>query len=215
MTKPWTPEFTTADVEVTEQEALFEGFFKLKKLHLTHRTFAGGSVTLQRELFWRDDAVAVLLYDPDRDTVVMVEQFRPGAIDHPRSPWLLEVVAGMVEAGEQPEQVARREAQEEAGATLGELMPITRYMSSPGGSREYLSLFCAPVDSSTLGGIHGLADEGEDIRVHTIPVQQAFELVANGGIDNAASIISLQWLQLNHSRLKQHWEGPDEVEVCA
>jgi len=215
MDKTWAPAFAGSDFAVTEEQSLYDGFFKLKKLTLDHRTFSGGRVVVQRELFWRDDAVGVLLYDPDRDTVVLVEQFRPGALDHPQSPWTLELVAGMVEPGETPQQVARREAEEEAGATLGELMPITRYMSSPGGSREYISLFCAPVDSSTLGGIHGLDSEGEDIRVHCLPVRAAFELVANGGIDNAASIISLQWLQLHHARLKQHWEGPDEVEVCA
>ncbi|MCV6588070.1 MAG: NUDIX domain-containing protein [Marinobacterium sp.] len=215
MADRWTPAFTRDDVEVTAETPLYQGFFSLKRLSVTHRTFSGGTVSVERELFWRDDAVGVLLFDPDRDQVVLVEQFRPGAIDHPHSPWSLELVAGVMEPSEQPEQVARREAEEEAGATLGELMPITRYMSSPGGSHEYVWLYCAPVDASTLGGIHGLADEGEDIQVHCLPVQQAFEMVAQGLIDNAATIITLQWLQLHHDRLKQHWEGPDEIEVCA
>lgn len=215
MTDTWTPAFGHGDVQVTDDEPIYEGFFQMRRIKLSHSCFNGGTVTVSRELFWRDDAVGVLLFDPDRDCVVLVEQFRPGAIDHHRSAWTLELVAGMVEEGETPEVVARREAREEAGATLGELMPITRYMSSPGGSREYISLFCAPVDSRTLGGIHGLQTEGEDIRVHCLNVTDAFELVADGGIDNAATIISLQWLQLHHARLKQHWEGPDESEVCA
>jgi len=211
MSKHWTPQLGHQHVTIHSEEPLHEGFFLLKKLKLSHRRFDGGDVTVERELFHRDDAVGVLLYDPDREHVVLVEQFRTGALDHPRSPWCLELVAGMVKPGEPHEQVARREAEEEAGATLGELMPITRYMSSPGGSREYISLFCAPVDSSTLGGIHGLAAEHEDIRVHCIPTEEAFKLVADGVIDNAATIIALQWLQLHHPRLKQHWEGFNEI----
>ncbi|WP_370298816.1 NUDIX domain-containing protein, partial [Pontibacterium sp.] len=146
-----------------------------------------------------------LLYDPAKESVVMIEQFRVGALDHPRSPWLLELVAGIVEQGETCEEVAHREADEEAGATLTELVPITRYLVSPGGTNEWISLYCARVDSAQMGGVHGLETEGEDIRVQVLPCKQVFEMVAEGRIDNAPSIIALQWLQLNRDDLNQRW----------
>lgn len=197
--------FDHSDVEVHKKELIYDGFFKMQKLVLSHARFAGGTVQVTRELFLRDDAVCVLLYDAPREKVVLVEQFRIGALDHPRSPWLLELVAGIVECGESAEDVARREAHEEAGAVLGEIVPITRYLVSPGGANEYISLFCAQVDSAGMGGVFGLVSEGEDIKVHVLPCDQVFAMVHNGQIDNAASIIALQWLQLNRADLKTRW----------
>lgn len=205
MSKNWKSALSHADVDVAKEETVYDGFFKMQKLELHHASFTGETVWVSRELFLRDDAVCVLLYDAPRDLVVMIEQFRIGALDHPRSPWVLELVAGIVEPGETPEQVARREAMEEAGATLGEVMPIMRYMVSPGGSKEYIELMCAQVDSQGLEGIHGLAHEGEDIQVHRFSTEDLFDMVSDGRIDNAASIIALQWLELNRDRLKARW----------
>ncbi len=205
MSDKWTPQLDHSNVKITETSMAYDGFFKMQKLRIEHASFTGEKVEVTRELFLRDDAVCVLLYDADRDRVVMIEQFRVGALDHPRSPWLLELVAGIVEPGETPEQVARREAIEEADAMLGEVVPITRYMVSPGGSREYIELLCAQVNSDGLGGIHGLAEEGEDIKVHHFASDELFAMVADGRIDNAPSIIALQWLQLNREKLQQRW----------
>lgn len=205
MSKGWQPEMNHRHVSTLQQEVLYDGFFKLTRLRLRYRRFDGDQLTVERELFQRDDAVGVLLYDPDLEQVVLVEQFRIGALDHPHSPWLLELVAGIVEPGERAEQVAQREAQEEAGAEIRQLVPLMRYLPSPGGSREYVELFCGRVDSAGLGGLHGLAEEHEDIRVHVLPTDTAFELVGNGRIDNAATIIALQWLQLHRETLKQRW----------
>lgn len=199
--------FDHSDVKVHEKECVYDGFFKMEKLVVSHARFAGGTVKVTRELFQRDDAVCVLLYDAPKDKVVLVEQFRIGALEHPRSPWLLELVAGIVEPGESAEDVARREAQEEAGAALGEVVPITRYLVSPGGANEYISLLCAQVDSAGMGGVFGLESEGEDIKVHVLPCDRVFAMVREGLIDNAASIIALQWLQLNQSELKRRWQN--------
>jgi ADP-ribose pyrophosphatase len=144
----------------------------------------------------------VLLYDPTRDAVVLVEQFRAGALTKTDAPWLLELVAGIVEPGESAEDVARRESVEEAGIELGELIPITGYLPSPGGCDEWIELFCALVDAPESGGVFGLDEEGEDIKVHVIPAIEAFALVQQRVVNNAAAIIALQWLQLNHDRLK-------------
>ena len=198
------PTFSHSDYELIARERAFDGFFKLDRLRIKHRLFDGGwSLPLERELFVRDDAVCVLPYDPKADTVLLIEQFRIGALADNRSPWLLELVAGIVEPGETVDDVAHREAEEEAGATLGELEPICSYHVSPGGSHETIHLVCGLLDSDGLGGIYGLAEEGEDIRALVVPRQQAYQSVVEGSINNAATIIALQWLELNHTRLQQ------------
>lgn len=198
--------FSQADVEVVEREECFRGFYKLDRLHLRHRLFAGGMGKLiSRELFVRHDAVCVLPYDPRRDEVVLIEQFRVGALDKSANPWLLELVAGLIDKDEQPEEVARREAVEEAGLTLGSLWPVCAYYPSPGGSDERVHLFVGRCDSVGAGGIHGLEEEGEDIRVHVLPFEDALARVRDGRIDNAASIMALQWLALNRDEVRGLW----------
>jgi ADP-ribose pyrophosphatase len=194
------------DVEISEREVCFSGFYQLDRLQLRHRQFAGGmGPLLSRELFVRRDAVCVLPYDPQRDCVVLIEQFRIGALDKSASPWLLELVAGLIDDGEQPEQVALREAVEEADLALTSLWPITQYYPSPGGSDERVHLFVGRCDSQGAGGVHGLAEEGEDIRVHVWPLEDALDAVKDGRIDNAASIIALQWLALNRAEVRGMW----------
>lgn len=181
-------------------------FFTLKRLRLRHALFEGGvSAELKRELFVRDDAVCALLYDPVRDAVVLLEQFRVGALHDAASPWLLELIAGIVEPGESVDQVAVREAQEEAGAVLEAIVPICTYHVSPGGSQERIHLLCARVDSEGLGGVHGLSEEGEDIRVLVVPRREAYDGVVCGRINNGPSIMALQWLELNHAALCRRW----------
>ena len=198
--------FSQADVEVVEREECFRGFYKLDRLHLRHRLFAGGMGKLiNRELFVRHDAVCVLPYDPRRDEVVLIEQFRVGALDKSRNPWLLELVAGLIDKNEQPEEVARREAMEEAGLTLGALWPLSVYYPSPGGSDERVHLFVGRCDSVGAGGIHGLEEEDEDIRVHVLSFEDALTRVRDGRIDNAASIMALQWLALNRDEVRGLW----------
>ncbi|WP_261843537.1 NUDIX domain-containing protein [Aliamphritea ceti] len=201
----WHPGFSRDDVEIVTNKTVYSGFFKVSELEIRHARFAGGSIDIRRELLHRGDAVCVLLFDPAMNAVVLIEQFRIGAVDKSPSPWLLELIAGMVEPGETAQDVARREAVEEAGAIIHDLMPITRYSPSVGGCDEYVDLFCARVDASNLGGLHGLEAEGEDIKVHVLPLCEAFELVVNGQIDNAGTIIALQWLQLNKETVLQRW----------
>lgn len=185
------------DIKILHQDTAYKGFFTIRRYELRHKLFGGGwSDTLSREVFDRAPVAAALPYDPVRDEVVLIEQFRIGALAQD-SPWLIELVAGIREGEESAEAMVHREMQEEAGLKAKQLIHIHNCWSSPGGSNEYLSLFCAIVDASTAGGIHGLAIEHEDIRVFTVPSQTAFDYVASGKINNAASIIALQWLQLN------------------
>lgn len=195
-------QFSQADCELAAREPLYSGFFRLERFRVRHRLFAGGwTETFAREVFVRHEAAVALLYDPPRERVVMIEQFRAPAIGKVANPWLLELVAGLIDKDEAPEEVARREAQEEAGCTVGALLPIARYLPSPGGSDEFVHLFLGIVDSEGLGGIHGLPDEHEDIRVHLVPLAGARDMLDAGRINNAATLIALQWLLLNHGRL--------------
>ena len=194
------------DVEVVEREACFRGFYQLDRLHLRHRLFAGDMGKLiSRELFVRHDAVCVLPYDPQRDCVVLIEQFRVGALDKSLNPWLIELVAGLIDKDEQPEEVARREAVEEAGLELAELWPLPQYYPSPGGSDERVHLYVGRCDSRGAGGVHGLEEEGEDIRVLVWSFDEALAALDDGRIDNAASIIALQWLALNRDKVRERW----------
>ena len=191
---------------VINKQFLYQGFFKLIGFDLKHDLFEGGeSRVLRRELLDRGQAAAVLPYDPVRDEVVLIEQFRIGACEDPSGPWLIETIAGLVEPGEPVEDLIHREAMEEAGCTVSDLVPIFHYYSSPGGSNEEIDLYIARTESGGLGGIHGLDHEGEDIRVHVMKSDDAFELLAQGRIDSAMPIIALQWLQLNRERIRSQW----------
>ncbi|MCJ8311857.1 MAG: NUDIX domain-containing protein [Saccharospirillaceae bacterium] len=190
---------------VTKRNTLYEGFYRLDKLTIEHDRYDGQSQFIERELLVRHDAVCVLLFDPLKDKIVLIEQFRVGAIEHGNA-WLLEIVAGLIDKDEQPEEVAHREAFEEAGVEISQLTPITQYQSSPGGTNEKIHLFIANVDSSKAFGTHGVEEESEDIKVVVISKNEAFELVNQGKINNASALISLQWLIINESKLRDLWQ---------
>lgn len=200
-----TSEFTHNDVEILSNTNSYDGFFKIQTLTLTHKLFEGGwSHPIKRELFVRGKAAGVLLYDRDNDSVILIEQFRIGSLlaesneeGQQNSPWLFELVAGIIEPGEAAEDVAIREAKEESGADIQDLIPICDYLVSPGGTNESLALYCAIVDSQHISGVHGLESEGEDIRVHVVAREEAIKAIYDGRINNAATIIALQWLELN------------------
>ncbi len=200
------PEFGREDVKVHSRKPLHEGYLRVEELMLSHRLFAGGdSGPFRRELIVRPRGVGLLLYDPPRRRAVLVRQFRVGMIDEGRSPWLLELVAGMVDPGEDPIAVARRECREESGLEPAELIPICQYYNSPGVGNEHISLFCGRVDSSAAGGIHGLAGENEDIEVVVMAFDDLVAAVEDGRINNAMTIIAVQWLRLRHGELLRRW----------
>jgi len=136
---------------------------------------------------------------------VLLEQFRVGALNDSESAWLLEIVAGGIEIGETPEAVAYRESEEEAGCKIEELILIHDFYTSPGGASERLKLYCAKVDSTNIGGIHGLQSEDEDILVTTVSSEKLFDLLAQQQIKSAIPIIAAQWLALNKTKLQQQW----------
>ncbi|MEO5374626.1 MAG: NUDIX domain-containing protein [Alphaproteobacteria bacterium] len=201
-----TDRLTRDDVTVIERETVYQGYFRIDRYRLRHRLHAGGwSGEVMRELFERGHAVAILLYDPARDALVMIHQFRIGALAAGLEPWLAEIVAGIVEEGETPEDVARREANEEAGCVVTDLIPACYYLVSPGGATESVHVFCGRVDSTGVGGIHGLAAEGEDIRVTVIPADEVLAMLHRGELLNSATVIAVQWFALNRDMLRQRW----------
>ena len=212
------PTLSRDDGEVAEKTTPYAGYVTLDIYRYKPTLFevvSSGSMT--RAISYRGHVALGLPYDPVLDHVVLIEQFRPGAyaalasdwIDGEASPWLIECVAGIIEKGEEPEDVARRETLEETGCRLGEIIPVCRYLSSPGGTSESVFVFCGQVDASNAGGIHGLTGEHENIRVFSIPTEGAFQLLNDGRIINAMTVIALQWFTANHERVRALWGGLD------
>ena len=186
-TKEWT---------LASRETVFKGYYQVDKLGFHHSLFNGGtSELIDREMFVRGNVAAVLAYDPNNDCIALVEQFRIGAMHQPDNPWLLEVIAGMIEKGEEPEEVAIRESKEEAGLNLTEVQLIRRYLASPGCTPEEVFIYYAETDLSQVQGVHGLEAEGEDIQVHVVTADDAIKMLEDGRIKNSISIIALQWFQ--------------------
>lgn len=195
-------------IELVRKTTEYEGFFKLNRYCLRHELYAGGmSRPLIRELLERGHAAAVLPFDPVRDEVVLIEQFRIGAYARGDTPWLLEIIAGVIHDGESAEAVARREAEEEADLRLDALEPVCGYYVSPGGTSEFVRVYCARVDAATAGGVHGLPEEGEDIRVVVMPFAEAMRALADGRVRTSPAVVALQWLALNHDDLRRRWGG--------
>ncbi|NTS77700.1 ADP-ribose diphosphatase [Catenovulum sp. SM1970] len=199
--------FNNDDVEIINRDTLFQGFFKIDQVEFKHKLFAGGwSKTVTREVFERGNAVAVLLFDFERDEIVLLEQIRIGCMLNSDKPWMMELVGGMIEPGEEIEEVAHRETQEEAGLTIQSLMPMTHYLSSAGGTTERIYLYLANVDATQAGEICGLEYEDEDIRVHRVSRAQAVAWLEDGTIENAATYIALQWLELHMQDVIKAWK---------
>jgi len=199
--------FGKDDVEIIAREELYRGFFSLERYRFRHRLFNGEmSGEVSREILERGHAAVLLPYDPLRDEVVLIEQIRIGAWDTSSTPWKLEIVAGMIDTAETPEEVARREAMEEAGLDVGRTKPVISYLASPGGNSERLMIYVGEVDATQAKGTHGLAEENEDILVHVVSRALAYQWVEEGKIDNAATIIALQWLELHYKQLCNEWK---------
>ncbi|HVC57754.1 MAG TPA: NUDIX domain-containing protein [Stellaceae bacterium] len=198
------------DVEILDAATGFARHLRVDIIRFRHRLFAGGwSGERVFDVIRRGAAVAVLLYDPERDSVVLIEQFRLAALYGGRSPWQIEAVAGLIDKdGETPEEVARREVHEEAGlALIGALVPIQRMLPASGSLDESVWLFCGRVDARAAGGIHGLAEEHEDIRVIVKTIVEVEAMLDTGQIESAHTLVALYWLLRHRDRLRHAWPG--------
>ena len=191
------------EVQEVSHELKYKGFFRIDLRQFRYTKFDSSlSEIVTREVFERGNAVAVLLYDPKTDQVVMIRQFLVGAHYAGLPAWPLQIVAGMMDHGGTEEATARREAKEEAGVQVTELKKITTFLPSPGGSTEAITIFCALVDSSTAGGVWGLAEEHEDIKVEVLPALEAIERLDQGEITPSTAVIALHWLARNRPQLR-------------
>jgi len=207
MTESSPADVTHPDVAISTAEIGFERFLRVDIFRFRHRLFSGEWSDLRSyDVLRRGPAVAIALYDPDRDTVVLVEQFRLPALLAGSSPWQIEVAAGLIDGDETAEAVAIRETREETGLTLiGEPVPIQQYLPSTGASDESVFLFCGRVDSTSAGGVHGLPEEHEDIRVVVKPWAEIEVMLDAGAIESGHTLIALCWLSRHRRRLRRLW----------
>lgn len=194
------------NIQVLKKENLYSKFFKADEYFLKYPRYDGTmSRPVSREVMERGNSAGALLYDPDRDSLVFVEQLRVGVFTAGEYPWILECVAGIVDPGETPEQVIVREAKEEAGVTVTAVEPIVDYFASPGGLSEKLFVFCGRVDIDRLPDFAGLDAENEDIRVVVLSSAEVERMLAEGKFNNALTIIAVQWFVLNKEKLRKKW----------
>ena len=193
------------DWKIHQKQSAYDGHFKVTKLELSHEMYSGATTPLlKRELVERNDAVAMVAYDPVTDELVMIEQFRVGAINE-EQPWLIEIVAGLIEPGESPEDVTLRESKEEIGCTPSELIEVGGFYTSPGGNSEWIHLYIGKISVEELAETGGLKHEGEDIKITIVPASDAPYMLSTGEVRSAIAIIGLQWFVMNRENVRQQW----------
>ncbi len=198
-------------VNILNISTAFQGYFKVNKYRVSYRQFNGEmGNAVDREVFERGHAVAVIPYDPKEDKIILIEQFRIAAyvgmmdenwLDKDASPWMYEIVAGIIDEGETPANVALREMKEEANLDIQNLQYIQSFFVSPGAVSEYIHLYLGIVDSQKAGGVFGLSEESEDIKTHILPTATVWQMLDSGKITNATALIALQWLRHNKERI--------------
>lgn len=191
-----------ADVDIESRELIGRGWGRLERFSFRHRRFDGGwSDLVTRDMYTIGEVAMVIPYDPALDAVLLIEQFRACGLVWGEATWLFEAVAGIVDPGETPAEVARREALEEANCAIADPVLITTAYSSPGGYGERTHIYAAKADLSGIGGIHGLAHEHEDIRAVVVPLAEALAATADGRIRDAKTFLMIQWLAENKTKM--------------
>ena len=193
-------------VEIIEKRTAFQGYTRIDEYRLRYSLYQGGmGAEIKREVMERGHAILVLPYDPARDEIVLIEQFRMGLYARGDDPWCLEVVAGIIEDGEALEDVVRREAREEAGIELDNITHVVDCYTSPGITSEQISIYCAQTDAANAGGVHGVEAEGEDIKVIVMAFDDVMAALSDGRITAGPAIIAAQWLALNRGDIRRRW----------
>ena len=188
--------FSHDDVKINSRKSLFQGFVQVEKVSLQHRLFdqAGYIPEIQRELIQRKTAAGVLIYNNQQQRFALIEQFRVGAVDDPDSPWQLEIIAGVLDGQESPEDCIRRESLEESGCKIDALEHLFSFYPSAGACSEVFHLYAAQAELPEHGGVHGVAGEGENIQLHIFSYSQLDALFKHHRLKNAPVIMALQWL---------------------
>ncbi len=188
--------YSASDVTIESREFLFRGFIQVEKVSFRHRLFnqPDYSPVIQRELIHRPEAAGVLLYNDQQQRFALIEQFRVGALNDSESAWQLEVIAGVLDGDEAPEDCIRRESLEESGCEVQQLQHLFSFYPSAGACSEFFHLYAAEVELPKMGGIFGMPDEGENIQLHLFDYSELGTLLKNGRLRNAPVIMALQWL---------------------
>jgi nudix-type nucleoside diphosphatase (YffH/AdpP family) len=188
--------------EIHGMRRKFAGFFKVDEIDVSHQTRDGTMRREQRLVFERGDAIAVLLYDARTDEVILVEQFRAPVLvarrrddPHATDGWIVEALAGMIDAAETPEQAAIREVLEESGYGIRNLIPIGTFFSSPGGTSERIFLYFAEVGAADRAGEGGGIAGEEDITLVRLSTDDLFQQLERNQIHDAKLAIAAYWLK--------------------
>ena len=205
---------TSPDVLIESDQRVWAGRFPLDVIRFRNRRFDGAMSGLRTWEMWRrGKAVAMLPYDPIADAVVLIDQFRFPAFAAGLDPVLVELPAGLLEDGENPEEAMHRELQEEMAMTADRLERIGTYMLTAGGADETCALYVGRVQAPATGadGIAwhaGEASEEEDIRVRVWPAAKAIEATLDGQFTNSITAIGLLWLAARRDSLQRRWLAP-------
>ena len=184
------------DFKIQSRRFVFKGFIQVEEISLRHRLFNETNYTtvIHREFIHRKEAAGVLIYNDQQQKFALIEQFRIGAINDLNSPWQLEIIAGVLDGDETPENCIRRESLEESGCEIDELQHLYSFYPSAGACDEIFHLYVAQATLPNEGGIFGMPDEGENIQLHLIDYADLDQLLKSQRLRNAAVIIALQWL---------------------
>jgi len=180
------------DYRVLNKKRVYQGFFAMDEYVIEHDCFDGGRIQISRENMERGDAAAILLYDANTDEVLLLEQFRIGPAVRNENPWLIEIVAGIIDEGETAEQAVIRESREESGFVPTRITFLGRYYTTPGACSERIDLFLGLVDKNNqVGEGGGCAEEHEDIRSYWVSRQEALQMLDDGKIGSGAPMLAL------------------------
>ncbi len=184
--------------KIINNRNIYSGFFKMSEVTLKYKKFDGSwSNEVKRELFTGAQVSAVLPYDPIKKEIILIQQFRPGTISKNVGNYLEEIVAGIIDPGEDPQTAAKRECLEETGCEVRKLIPIQNYFPAPGSSESFYHLYLAEIETFKGKRIMGLKTENEDILVKSYKISEVKNKLLNGKILNGLALIALQWFFLN------------------
>lgn len=188
-----------SEYKVIKKKKIHDGFFKLHEINFTHKKHDGSwSENVTREVFSGAHVSTVLPYDPVNKKIILLKQFRAGVIDRKYDPQLIEIVAGIVDNDETPEEAAIRECEEETGCKTNLIKKIYSYYPAPGSSESFYHFFLAEINAFEGERILGLKNENEDILARSYSIDEIKNLLKDNKIINGVTLMAIQWFFLNY-----------------